>query len=155
MPHNHKQVQVNWVRLSDKDHRVVRALFYKPQKRMVGKQPQPQVAERHHVEQPQREMVERQHLPGNEIAESSEEVRAVKRGPYRWSSWSPSKVRSYFKRNPGGTRDPCQTCLGCGVSRLLPGRWYMSQKSGRPAGSYCKACKIKRQMEKQRPVDVD
>ena len=97
LPDNDKQVQVNWVRLSDKDHKVVRALFYKPQKRMVGKQPQPEVAERHHVEQPQREMVERQ-LPGNEIAESSEdEVKAVKRGPYRWSSWSPSKVRSYFK----------------------------------------------------------
>ena len=136
------------MRLSDKDHRVVRALFYKPEKRMVGKQPQPELAERNHVEQ--------QQFPGNEMAESaSSEAKPVKRGPYRWSSWSPSKVRSYFKRNPGGTREPCQACLGCGVSRLLPGRWYMSQKSGRPAGSYCKACKIKRQMGKQRPVDVD
>lgn len=168
--------KVNWVPLKEKDHKAILAVIMTPQKRIFGKQMQPQMASAI-IDQPkdsaepsrpesvgkgeapsEDEMVEKVDDFGDAEMVSSEEEPAPHLKSHQWRAWSPSRVRAYFTCNPHGVTEGRQTCLACGVSRMLTRKWYLSKKTGRPAGSWCKTCKIKRHMERRerrRSQDVD
>eukprot|EP00435_Cladocopium_sp_Y103_P005307 s3772_g1.t1 len=159
-----KTMEVNWVVLSEeKQHEILMAIR-RPTKRFRVKKPQGAItAKRPRVdlldEEPARmpmpeDMVEEKQEDGGEMVEKEEEGKARSRG-YRWREWSPRRVRSFFKRNPNGETEGCEACRACGVSRSKTCSWYLSKKTGLPAGSWCKTCKIKRQMQRRLPQDVD
>ena len=163
------------------EQQAILAVVLTPQKRVRGKQMQGEMAntvmgvKRRHVAVPEKkehpigpEMVE-QAEDGGEMVKNEEEASdtemvegdkellpgKARSGAYRWRQWTPCRVRSFFKRNPRGDTKGCEACRVCGVSRLLESHWYLSKKTNKPAGSWCKTCKVKRQLELRRSQDVD